>query len=189
MSEATETSVWKSSEGEQSEDDEPLATLKQCTKCSVFYALESFSTDNRTKDGKFVWCKSCQSSQQKTYRDEKKRLQEETNDQNDRLAPNSDAMYVIINPRIPGEVKIGRSRDPESRAKCMSMSQNFRLSVIHSYPEKGFLEKTVHSRLSALCVEDVPGQEWFRLSHEQADAIVRAVVVEHELGILRAISG
>ena len=53
-----------------------------------------------------------------------------------------DSLYIMENPRIPGEVKIGRSQNPEERAK-----NNFRIVVKLSYREKGYLEKTLRQRL------------------------------------------
>jgi hypothetical protein len=92
-----------------------------------------------------------------------------------------DSLYIMENPRIPGEVKIGRSQNPEERAKHLSAGNNFRLNVKHTYEEKGFLEKTLHHRLKRRRVEEGAGVEWFRVSVEQADLLIRAAILEAEL--------
>jgi hypothetical protein len=63
----------------------------------------------------------------------------------------------------------------------MNMSHPFRLAIEHSYGGKGFLEKPLHDRLKHRRVEGGPGREWFKLSAEQADALIRASIVDHEL--------
>ena len=92
-----------------------------------------------------------------------------------------DSLYIMENPRIPGEVKIGRSQNPEERAKQLSAGNNFRLVVRHSYGEKGFLEKTLHQKLKRRRVEEGAGIEWFKVSVDQADILIRAAILEDEL--------
>ena len=82
---------------------------------------------------------------------------------------------------LPGMVKIGRSACPEERAKQLAASHPFRIVVQYSYGEKGFLEKTVHDRLKHRRVEGGLGREWFRLTAEQADLLVRASILEHQI--------
>jgi hypothetical protein len=92
-----------------------------------------------------------------------------------------DSLYIMENPRIPGEVKIGRSQNPEERAKQLSAGNNFRLVVRRSYGEKGFLEKTLHQKLKRRRVEEGAGIEWFKVSVDQADILIRAAILEDEL--------
>lgn len=96
----------------------------------------------------------------------------------------SDALYIMENPRLPGEIKIGRSHNPEERAKQLSAGQNFRIVVKRSYGEKGFLEKTLHHKLQRRRVEHGPGVEWFNVSVDQADILVKAAIVEDDLSKL-----
>jgi hypothetical protein len=95
-----------------------------------------------------------------------------------------DALYIMENPRLPGEIKIGRSHNPEERARQLSSGQNFRIVVKRSYGEKGFLEKTLHHKLKHRRVEQGAGIEWFRVSVEQADILVQAAVIEDNLAKL-----
>jgi len=95
-----------------------------------------------------------------------------------------DSLYIKENPRLPGEIKIGRSNNPEERAKQLSAGQNFRIVVKRSYGEKGFLEKTLHHKLQRRRVEHGPGVEWFNVSVDQADILVRAAIVEDDLSKL-----
>jgi hypothetical protein len=92
-----------------------------------------------------------------------------------------DALYIIENPRIPGEIKIGRSHNPEERARQLSSGQNFRLVLKRSYGEKGFLEKTLHHKLKHRRVEQGAGVEWFKVSVDQADILIKAAIVEDDL--------
>ena len=79
--------------------------------------------------------------------------------------------------------KIGRSQSPEDRAKQLSAGHNFRLVVKCSYDGQGFLEKTMHNKLKHLRVEGAAGVEWFILTADQADLLIRASILEHELTI------
>ena len=92
-----------------------------------------------------------------------------------------DSLYIMVNPRIPGEIKIGRSCDPEERAKQLSNQQNFRLVVKHSYKDKGFLEKIIHQKLKHCQVEEGAGVEWFRVSVEEANSLIIATIFEDNL--------
>lgn len=92
-----------------------------------------------------------------------------------------DSLYIMENPRLPGEIKIGRSHHPEERAKQLSSGQNFRIVVKHSYGEKGFLEKTLHHKLKSRRVEQGAGVEWFKVSVEHADILVKAAIIEVDL--------
>ena len=78
-------------------------------------------------------------------------------------------------------IKIGRSANPEERAKQLGASHPFRIKVEFSYGGKGFLEKTLHDRLKHRRVEGGLGREWYKLTPEQADVLIRASIVDHEL--------
>jgi hypothetical protein len=92
-----------------------------------------------------------------------------------------DSLYIMENPRVPGEVKIGRSHNPEERAKQLSTGHNFRLAVRRSYGTKGFLEKTLHKKLKSRQVEGGAGVEWFSVSVEQASLLIESAILEDEL--------
>ncbi len=87
----------------------------------------------------------------------------------------------MTNSLLPGIVKIGRSCNPEERAKQLSTSQPFRVVVERSYGGKGFLEKTLHDRLKHRRIEGGGGREWFQISAEQADILIKASIVDHEI--------
>jgi len=164
-------------------DSQPEAlgvlTIKLCVGCQEMLPVEFFYVCSTIKDGRQNRCKKCFNL---AYRQGKKSSPEDDvgSDKSDQHAL-PDALYIIENPRIPGEVKIGRSQNPEERAKQLSAGNNFRLAVKHSYEEKGFLEKTLHQRLKRRRVEECAGVEWFRVSVEQADFLVRAAILEDEL--------
>ena len=82
---------------------------------------------------------------------------------------------------FPGELKVGRAACPTGRAQTLSNGQNFTLDVNYTYAHRGYLETTVHRRLAPWLVNEGPGREWFRLLPEQADVLVRAAILEHDL--------
>jgi hypothetical protein len=92
-----------------------------------------------------------------------------------------DALYIMENPRIPGEIKIGRSRDPEERAKQIGAGNNFRIVVKRTYGEKGFLEKTIRRKLKRRRVDEGSSVEWFRISVQQAEALIVAAIIEDDI--------
>ena len=86
--------------------------------------------------------------------------------------PNAPTLYIAENPKIPGEVKVGKSYNPLRRASGLSEGQNFRLRVIAVFPGLGYLETTVHGLLERQRVEDAPSREWFYVSPQFAMAAV-----------------
>jgi len=90
------------------------------------------------------------------------------------------SLYIFCNPLIPGMVKIGKASCPVARAQSMSQSHPFHMAVFQTYYQMGFLESTVHQRLSDRRVTSGPGREWFWASPDEADLIVRATVLEHK---------
>ena len=139
------------------------ASSKVCADCHEKLLVDTFYACASNKDGRQNVCKKC------------------WKDRYGKTDQPSDALYILENPRIPGEIKIGRSMNPEERAKGLSAGNNFRLAVKHTYEEKGFLEKTLHNRLKRRRVEEGAGIEWFRISVEQADLLIRAAILEEEL--------
>ena len=129
--------------------------LKVCTSCRETLSMDDFHNNACRKDGKQSWCKACaraylgahdrpKSSQMHPSEEPSVACSEEFAVTQE-LTP--DALYIMENPRIPGEIKIGRSRDPEERAKQLCAGNNYRMVVKRTYGEKGFLEKTIHRKL------------------------------------------
>ena len=83
-----------------------------------------------------------------------------------------DDLYIMQNSRIPGEFKIGRSKDVRARQKDLQASQNSHMIVHAIFPGSGHLEKRVHDILTACRVQGVPGQEWFTTTLFTAGAAV-----------------
>jgi hypothetical protein len=92
-----------------------------------------------------------------------------------------DDLYIMSNPRIPDEKKVGRSQDPTQRAKELQRSQNFRMVIHKTYHGQGHLEATVHKRLKARKVTEGDGQEWFKVDLETLDMIIVGVIAESQL--------
>jgi prophage antirepressor-like protein len=92
-----------------------------------------------------------------------------------------DALYVMTNTLIPNMVKIGRSIDPNNRAKDLSKSQPFHIVVCGRYDGYGFLEKVLHHKLIKRCVVGGRGREWFSIEPYQARLLIEAAILEHHL--------
>jgi hypothetical protein len=174
--EAAETSLGESTALEES----PVEPSKDCAICHDSLPISTnFYRQKTTKDGYRAICKKCFGERYFRKRacseieaDEEVVVAEE-------LRP--DSLYTMENPRISGEVKVGRSHNPEERAKQLSAGNNFRLDVKRVYVGKGYLEKTIHQRLKARKVEEVAGTEWFKVSTDQADTIIKAAILEDDL--------
>ena len=170
--------VWHGKGPPPSEHSGSEPVLKRCTKCQTEQQQDEFWKSGGTKDGLHVWCKSCFRANRKRPRecdpcDEPCEVAQEPND--------GDSLYIMTNSLIPNIVKIGRSFNPEERARQLGMSHPFRLIVENSYGGKGFLERVLHDRLKHRRVEGGLGREWFKLKAEQADVLIRASIVDHEI--------
>lgn len=149
--------------------------LKRCPGCQEEQSSDNFYKESAKKDGLSHYCKTCTCAKAAIR---KRRAEPED------TSPESsacDSLYIMTNSMLPGMVKIGRSGNPEERAKQLSVSQPFRVVVERSYGGKGFLEKTLHDRLKRRRVEGGGGREWYRISPEQADILIKASIVEHEI--------
>jgi hypothetical protein len=148
-----------------------LASTKTCLKCREEKRLSDYYAGRNQ-------CKPCVINGSREYR---QRLRDAASDASDASEPAwGESLYVLTNPRIPGEVKVGRSACPLGRAQQMSYGQNFTLEVANTYAQQGYLETTVHRRLAPYQVQG-GSREWFSLQPEQADLLVRATILEHEL--------
>ena len=92
------------------------------------------------------------------------------------LAPDTRDLYIMENSRIPGEVKIGCSKDVPRRKKEFEAQQNFRMNVLVIFPGKGYLEKQVHDKLNNFRVTECAGTEWFKCSLGEALAAIDQVM-------------
>ena len=72
-----------------------------------------------------------------------------------------DALYVMQNSRIQGEVKVGRSMNVNKRRQGLQGCHNFRMLIHAVFPGRGYLEKRVRAALEAQRVKNMPGKEWF----------------------------
>jgi hypothetical protein len=90
-------------------------------------------------------------------------------------------LYIMQNSRIPDEKKVGKSHDPEQRAKDLGKSHNFAMQILKVYNGCGHLEATVHKRLKARKVAEGLGEEWFRIDLQTLDMIVQGVIAESQI--------
>ncbi len=162
--------------------DLPAEAIKECSKCHESSPLSNFY--DRSKGGKQSWCIPCTKQFAKELKIAKKRTYPEAEADNEDAAIQeraADHLYIMENPRIRGEVKIGRSQTPEDRAKQLSSGNNFNLQVLQVFLGRGYLEQTIHLRLKCRRVENVAGREWFQVSRDQADTIIKSAILEDEL--------
>ena len=131
-------------------------TLRFCSCCAEPKPLAAFYT--RTCGGPFSQCKSC-------YRDR----------QGTKQAPEKkDSLYILGCSMMPGILKVGRSADPQARAKEIQASQPYFAQLVAVFPQKGHIEAVVHARLAKRRVE-APGREWF---HAPLSEVLQ-IVSEH----------
>ena len=93
-----------------------------------------------------------------------------------------DDLYIMQNSRLP-EYKVGRSHNPESRAKDLSKCQNFRMMIIHVFKGCGHLESICHQRLKARNITDCDGKEWFNIDLPTVYKIIDGVIAESQLKV------
>ncbi len=194
---------WRLEEGAQSSTDESAETgaqspreecegladtlagaTKECSKCHESSLLSNFYDCKSSKGGKRPYCIPCWKQVCKESKDARKRTCPEAEADDEDGVPQErapDSLYIMQNPRITGEVKIGRSHNPEDRSKQLSAGNNFCLQVLQVYVGRGHLEKTIHHRLKCRRVENVAGTEWFQVSRDQADTIIKSAILENEL--------
>ena len=92
------------------------------------------------------------------------------------LAPGVHDLYIMENSRIPGELKIGYSKNVSRRQYELQQAQNFKINVLAVFPGKGYMEKEVHDRLRVFQVSDCAGNEWFKCSLGEALAAIDQVM-------------
>ena len=83
-------------------------------------------------------------------------------------------LYIMTNPRILGEYKVGRSNRVDLRRAGMCASQNFDMELLAVFFDLGRLESLVHAALESKRVQEGPGQEWFKGTFEE---IVSAIIL------------
>lgn len=94
-------------------------------------------------------------------------------------------VYVLVNPALPGTVKIGLTkRDPKLRARELSntsVPQPYQVAYCAEVRDCIWAERIVHSRLR----ENRIGKEFFRVGQEEAVDAVRSAVayVNQELAL------
>ena len=78
-----------------------------------------------------------------------------------------DDLYVFGNSRLPGILKVGRSKDVEKRRRELQQSQPFHIITHAVFAKAGGVEHRVHQALAEFRV-DGAGREWFEVSLERA---------------------
>ena len=164
-----------------------------CPKCpegQQYKSLDEFCKNRNRPDGKNAYCKECMARRCRDWRDNKRKREntpeddvgdeeggEEDEDDDDESYTD---LYVMQNSRIPGEVKIGKSSNPENRKKSLQASQNFRINLLAAFPDAGHIETRVHAMLAYCRVLDVPGREWFACSAQTAFAAIGNALAEQK---------
>ena len=163
---------------EEQADAVKVVDLKHCPSCNEYLSIDCFYRESSKKDGLYTYCKICSKDiNRKKRRSEPAEAPEELFE----TPSKTDSLYIMENSLIPGIVKIGRSMNPQERAKQLGASHPFKIVVQYSYGDKGFLERTLHDQLKHRRVEGASGKEWFRITAEQADTLIKACIVHHEI--------
>jgi len=144
------------------DDDTPTCKTRACTKCSAELLPDNFYQSWKTV------CKQCLLPEDgpdfevvETFIPQKK-----------------DHLYVMQYSRISDDKKVGRSHDPEHRAK---ESQSFKMQILKVHHCQGHLEPTVHKRLKLRQTNEGDGVEWFRIDMQTLDMIIAGVIAESQL--------
>ena len=77
-------------------------------------------------------------------------------------------LYIMQCSAAPGILKIGRSNDCLNRAKVLQSQQWFYMKVLATFPGAGHHESQVHNFLHDRRLRNVPGQEWFTVTLQDA---------------------
>ena len=144
-------------------------TGKYCPSCTAFKPIADYHMNRATADGRQRYCKPCQNrrcreSRRATRSEGSRSSSSEISDFGTEAIPAGYDLYVITNPRIPGEYKVGRSKGVEQRRDDLQNGQNFRMEVVATFPGNGYAEGLVHGRLAHSRVHEGAGREWFRAS-------------------------
>ena len=150
--------------------------MRVCVHCQDTKPISEYYAHAFYPDGLNKKCKECC----KQYERDKRAAEKKRVEQNE-VTPRLHVLYVMQNPLIPGMVKIGRATCPVQRAYELSRAQPFRLVVCHMYKDWGYLETYIHAKLERRRVNSGTGREWFSVEPWQADTLIRAAILEHEL--------
>ena len=126
-------------------------------------------------------CKKCVMSDVQTNKRRKRDVPEDEDVElgvSEILEP--DDLYIMQNSRLP-EYKVGRSYNPEARAKDLSKSQNFRMHILHVFKGKGHLESIAHQRLKTRRLTECCGTEWYSLDLQTIEKIIEGILAESSL--------
>jgi len=143
------------------------STDKHCRSCNAFKPITEYHMNRAMADGKQTYCKQCQNKRSRESRRAARSevsSSSEISDFGTETVPAGYDLYVLTNPRIPGEYKVGRSRDAEQRREDLQNGQNFRMEIVATFPGNGYTEGLVHNRLAHSRVHEGAGREWFRAS-------------------------
>ena len=159
------------------------STDKFCQSCSAFKPISEYHMNRTMADGRQRYCKPCQNKRnresRRATRSEESSSSSEISDFGTEAVPAGYDLYVITNPRIPGEYKVGRSKGVEQRREDLQNGQNFKMVIVATFPGAGYAEGLVHDRLAHSRVSEGPGREWFRASlSDVLHAVGRAVESE-----------
>ena len=159
---------------------------KFCKSCKAFKPLAEYHMNRTMADGRQAWCKICQNraNRENQLRRGARGGESGSNEDSEEsteaeAVPAGYDLYVLTNPRIPGEYKVGRSKGVEQRREDLQNGQNFRMEILATFPGNGYAEGLVHDRLAHSRVQEGPGREWFRASlSDILHAVGRAVEAE-----------
>ena len=81
-------------------------------------------------------------------------------------------LYLFCRSDDTSLLKVGRSDNPQDRARALQKHHAFHMVVLRVFEGKGGHEANVHNLLKEYRVANVPGCEWFRCSVEHVVATV-----------------
>ena len=101
------------------------STDKFCPSCNAFKPLTDYHMNRAMADGRLNYCKPCRTRQNRESR-RVARSEESSSEESAEVRLDTSNLYVMTNPRIPGEYKVGRSKGVEQRRETYKTAKTSR---------------------------------------------------------------
>ena len=141
---------------------------KTCRRCQEVKPRVSFARHPATTDRLQSYCRGC-------FREYHAASKPESDQEPDSDPGDLYVMRIAFDDDNRFGVKVGRSRDPDARARQLARSLPFSLEVLATFPGQGGREAEVHCRLARF--RNSVSREWFLLS-----PWIAVAEVSHALG-------
>ena len=143
-----------------------------CAKCKQTKDEDEFARDCNKKTGRSRCCRACKHAYDAAYRAQKRvdraSAAAPTALDTDCGATEDDQLYLLRYPWEDSPIKVGHAKDVAARVCSLEAGHNIKLQVLAIFPGQGRLERRVHALLSDFRAADGRGQEWSKVTLQQA---------------------